>query len=863
MKRLSTRLRFVARQLHAHQAGRPSRIDLDDLNLVAVRSLGYKCYMRSIRNLAGGVALTAIYVAAGKAGLLLASLSVSVTPVWPPAGIALAAVLLWGPRVWPAIVVGAFIVNSTTTGSAATSATIAAGNALEAVLGGWLICRFAAGPAAFERMPNVLRFAFFAATGASVAATVGVVALATSGGATWSSVEPIWMTWFLGDVAGSIVVAPLLLLWHRDPSPRWHGRQRAEIAALLITLAALCVFVFVKTTLPFAFLAIPLAVWAGARFGGREASTVALLLSVVAVGVTVRGIGPFAATSMNKALLATQTFTVVTAMLGLMVGAAASELRRAQEGVRQLNADLERRVSARTTQLELVVEHLRATEARFEEAQDVARIGSWDWGLAENRVWWSAELGVLLGIEGVSPGYDAFLRLVHPDDRDRLEEAVRGLIERDIPLEMEYRVIRPDGSERIFVSKGRLIRGSDATPVRMLGTVQDITDRKHLEEQLRQGQKMEAVGMLAGGIAHDFNNLLTVIAGFTDMVINTIADDDPRQADLLEVRKAAERAAALTRQLLAFSRRQVLQPRVLDLNELVLSVQKLLRRTIGEDIDLVIDAVAPHRVRADPGQLEQVVLNLAVNARDAMPEGGQLRFATSSVQVAAGGPHPYRECAPGTYAQLTVTDTGVGMPPDVQSRIFEPFFTTKEPGKGTGLGLATVYGIVRQSGGCVHVVSEVGRGTSFHVLLPAVELEGERAATAAPDADVFLGGETVLLAEDDAGVRRLASQVLAKHGYTVLAARDGDEALTMAAGSMIDLLITDLVMPGLTGRDLAARLAADHPTLRVLFTTGYADWRVHAAEGDRERFLPKPFLPIDLLRRVRETLDAAPTRTGS
>ena len=388
----------------------------------------------------------------------------------------------------------------------------------------------------------------------------------------------------------------------------------------------------------------------------------------------------------------------------------------------------------------------------------------------------------------------------------------------------------------------------------------DVTGRARLEQQYLQAQKMESVGQMAAGISHDFNNLLTAIGGYSKMVMTSLDTEDRRREDLLEVCKAADRAGILTKQLLMFSRRQVLSPRVLDVNLLVGQVEKLLRRTISENIDLILDldsVIEP--IRVDPTKLEQVLLNLAVNARDAMPRGGKLRFATQNVPVDQAFVSRFPKMVPGRYVRLTVSDTGTGIAPGIQKRIFEPFFTTKGRGKGTGLGLATVYSIVEQSGGFTSMESSVGKGTTFEIYLPVVAEPIESSDLAEPTDAVLGGSETVLLAEDDGGVRRLAREVLTKWGYTVLEARDGEEAMALAEGhqGMIDLLISDVVMPGIGGRILAARLSDSRPGLRALYTSGYAS-DVAFREGVRSDmpFLSKPFLPLDLVRMVRAVLDA-------
>jgi signal transduction histidine kinase/ActR/RegA family two-component response regulator len=392
-----------------------------------------------------------------------------------------------------------------------------------------------------------------------------------------------------------------------------------------------------------------------------------------------------------------------------------------------------------------------------------------------------------------------------------------------------------------FVADGKLVR--------WWGTQRDVTERRLLEEQLRQAQKMEAVGRLAGGIAHDFNNILTAILGTSDLMLRDLPAGHPARDDVHEVRKAALRAADLTRQLLAYSRRQVLAPKVLGLNAVLAGLGPMLRRLIGEDIELVT-LLAPDvpAVRADPGQIEQVVLNLAVNARDAMPSGGRLTIETAAVTLETG------RCA-----QLAVIDTGTGMTPDVRAHLFEPFFTTKEVGKGTGLGLATVYGIVEQSGGTIHVDTAPQRGTAVRIYFPAV-------APAAPDPDNHTapapatpgGGAAILLVEDEEAVRTFARRALEAAGYQVHLAASGREALDRVA-ALPDpprLLVTDVVMPGMDGRALAAQLATLVPGLRILFTSGYTDDPLARQDlGDQgTAFLQKPFNTETLLERVRQVL---------
>jgi PAS domain S-box-containing protein len=448
-----------------------------------------------------------------------------------------------------------------------------------------------------------------------------------------------------------------------------------------------------------------------------------------------------------------------------------------------------------------------------------------------------------------------------PEDR---EEARRRYLDGEIPrYRAEVRIRTPAGQEKWIRDSSLPLRDEKTGRViGALGILFDITEQKRLEDQLRQAQKMEAVGRLAGGVAHDFNNLLTAIGGYSDLLLADLATSDHRRGDVEEIKKAADRAAALTRQLLAFSRRQVLQPKVLDLNAVIAGAERLLRRLIGEHIRLDT-RLAPGlgAVRADAGQVEQVVMNLAVNAREAMQEGGVLTVATENVVLGAAG-HPSEEVPvpPGRYVQLRVSDTGAGMDTETQRRLFEPFFTTREKGKGTGLGLATVYGIVKQSGGFIWVDSTPGAGTTFTIDLPQVDEAVEAARSVGSSAARASGTETILVVEDEPAVRSVACQALRAHGYVVLAAPDAAAALQGAVppGIRLDLLLTDVVMPGMSGRALAERLVAERPGLRVLYMSGYTDDAIgeHGVLDPGLEYLQKPFSPDDLARKVRAVLDA-------
>ena len=632
------------------------------------------------------------------------------------------------------------------------------------------------------------------------------------------------------------------------------------------------------------------------------------------------------------------------------------------------------------------VEELRDSKRKLEDAQQLGHIGYWDHDLEGDRIVWADETYRILGLEkGSVPATAATLRaVIHPDDRQRQAEATAKAQSGDCRYDIEYRVVRPDGEVRTVRSLGDVVRDNSGRLCRAFGIVQDITELKSveselrashgmlnaivegttdavfakdtagrylmmntagarflgkpveeiigrtdaelyspgiaqsfiesdrqvlesgksstfeeehtvegttrmyvvtksvhrdwsghviglvgissevtelkgLEKQFREAQKMEAVGRLAGGVAHDFNNLLTVINGHSEMVLNDLPRDHPDRESLLEIRKAGDRAAALTHQLLAFSRNQILLPRVVNLNATLRELVKLLCRLIGEDVDLqFIPDEQLGMTKVDPMQLDQAIINLAVNARDAMPDGGRLRIETRNVLVDPADGKTRPDIGPGQYIAVSVSDTGHGMDKATGARVFEPFFTTKKLGKGTGLGLAMVYGFVKQSGGHIEMQSKVGQGTTFTIHLPqSFESDTVREKQLALRSPV--GVETILLVEDEEAVRNLCRVVLESRGYTVLEARDGKEGLSIAQSynGTIHLLLSDLIMPRASGREIAEELGSLRPEMRVLFMSGYTDeanlpGTVNKLRG---RFLQKPFTPGDLAQKVRDLLD--------
>jgi two-component system, cell cycle sensor histidine kinase and response regulator CckA len=499
---------------------------------------------------------------------------------------------------------------------------------------------------------------------------------------------------------------------------------------------------------------------------------------------------------------------------------------------------------------------LRDSERRYRRIIETTNEGVWIVDAESKTTFVNRRMASMLGTEPQSLIGTSIFEFV------RDEATVKALRQRESHAagQSETRLERKDGNTTWALLDTTAIIDGSGNYEGALVMAMDVSSRKRLEEQLRQAQKMEAVGSLAGGIAHDFNNLLTVILSGTSLVLEGLKPGDPIIAELEEVRKAGERAGALTRQLLAFSRQQLLEPRILDVNQIVLGLEKMLRRLMGEDIELSL--LLSHmlgKIRADPGQMEQIIMNLVVNARDAMPQGGKITIESGNCELTAAYTALHLGVTPGDYVMLAITDTGIGMNADTRGRIFDPFFTTKEKGRGTGLGLSTVFGIVQQSGGHIWVYSEPGKGTTFKVYFPRKDGVVETAPTLPPSPLTLRGVETILLVEDEEQVRAISRTILRRYGYNVLEAQNGGEAFLICERytAKIHLLVSDVVMPRMSGRQLAERLAPMRPDMRVLYVSGYTENSVvhHGVLDAGIAFLQKPITPDALLRKVREVLD--------
>jgi PAS domain S-box-containing protein len=766
--------------------------------------------------------------------------------LWLPTGVAVSALWLLGLRWWPLIGLATLAQRALAGYSMPSLLLGPIGNALEALTAVALLRRLDFRPD-FRRTQDVIALVTAAAVAPLVSATLGRTAWLVSPDRL--GFFDGWVGWWRMNALGIVVVVPLVLSWASQPWPRARARAAVEVVLLAALSAALVVFlvsidpVHDQSGMVLSYLALPVALYAAFRFGVRGGSVACAAIVVVLNVATVHGAGPFVyphsftepAVARELALQAMiATVSVTPLLLGALISeresalaAIAVERERHQELLASINRNVaeglfrvatDGRVAYVNTALADMLGHVDPEQALGTSALE--------W-FAEPA--WSAVLAAPAG-SGAS--------LLH--------------------AEMTLR--RHDGSSLPALVSCTAVRGPHGEVEWFDGAVSDITERKRLEDSLRHAQKMEALGKLAGGVAHDFNNLLTVISGYAEELRNALPEGTPMRTDADQISRATSRAAGLTRQLLAYSRRQRLDARVLDLREVTDQLARMLRRLIGEDIGLDVRG-APEEmlVRVDRGQIEQVIINLVLNARDAMASGGTIELEVAAAQREDVEAHATEPCGDGPHVRLTVRDSGVGMDAETVSRAFDPFFTTKDPGRGTGLGLSTVYGIVRQSGGTVWIDSAPNAGTRVHVCLPReTERHAEREpAREAPPRARTPG--TVLVVEDEETVRDLITRVLRGAGHTVIAAADGEAGLEagLRLGRALDLLVTDIVMPRLGGRELAARLTAARPGLPVLFVSGYA--RELADPSIRQLdHLQKPFTPAALVERVAHALESAP-----
>ena len=784
------------------------------------------------------------YALVGKLGQLTTTLPGNISPIFPSAGIALAAVLILGRPAWLGVWLGSLLLNAIfspnwprplteTLRNLPLGCLIAAGAAAGAGIGAVVVRRLCNNQSPLGSGRNVLILvALGAVICGAISPTVGVLGLSLWGLLPWKLFGYSWLTWWLGDAAGAIIAAPLVLALRptvRLSRSPWHV---AEVVLLCGLTLMLCRFVFFGNR-PFEYGLIPLLLWAAFRFGMRGATIGAAVVAVFATIGTSRGTSPFVAATVNESLLLLHSFLAVTTICALVLAGVLAERKL-------MEAERARLATAVQQAADAIV--ITDTQGTIQYANP-----------AFERL--TGHVGSMVGQRP---------RVLQSDAHGaELTQQLWGALTRGEVWSGRIVDQRQDGTR--FDADVTISPIRDAAGILRNHVVvqHDVTQDVALEAHLRQAQKMESIGQLAGGVAHDFNNLLTIIQGNASLQQMDPLSADQRAESIREILKACGQAAGLTRQLLLFSRKQAIELVNLDLNEVVRAMTKMLNRVLDGNVTLRAE-LAPvlPTLRGDPGMLEQVLLNLAVNARDAMIGGGRLTISTGTQIVDEAQASRNPEATAGPHVWLEVSDSGQGIAPEVLPRIFEPFFTTKEVGKGTGLGLATVHGIVKQHHGWITVDSQPGAGAVFRVWLPTAQSSHAGPAQATPADELVRGRETILLVEDEAPLRQLMSDVLRRCGYTVIEADSGMPALELwnQAGPSIDLLFTDLVMPGgITGFDLATRLRAERPDLKVLFTSGY---RAKVGEGPVDmlgnRFLQKPYSPQQLTQAVQSLLEKQP-----
>ncbi|HET9326670.1 MAG TPA: MASE1 domain-containing protein [Candidatus Eisenbacteria bacterium] len=852
------------------------------------------------RRMALLLAVGAAYYGAGKLGLSLAFVNASATAVWPPAGIALAALLLFGNQVWPAILVGAFLVNLTTAGTVTTSIAIAAGNTLEGLLGAFLVRRFASGTRVFEQPQDILKFAGLASVSAMLGATIGVATLALGGLASGPSLARTWLTWWLGDTAAVLVVGPPLILWGLSARIEASRRFMLEAALLLLAVVASGLLVFSDRwgishgNFPLHFLCVPPLLWAAFSFTQRETATALLLTSAIAVWGTLRGAGPFGLYDPQISLLLLQAFMTVTAVTMLPLAAAVAERRRIELRIRQLNQGLEQRVSDATRRLratndelrnqmaerERAAKDLQRSEARLREAQQVARIGSWEWDIGRNVVWWSEQLYEIFGLQPAEFGasYEAYLERVHPEDREVTHATVQNALRDRKAYTFEHRVVRPDGRIIHLFARGRVVCDPTGVPIRMLGTGQDMTERLRIEEEraalLRQQiarreaeQANEFKDQFLATVSHELRNPLNAIIGWARLLRDGDLEPAEKQRGIEAINRNADLQSQLILDLLDHSRvtagRLELRQQLVGLASIIEQAVEAVRPA-ARDRQIAIEArlEAPGAcVWGDPHRLQQVTSNLLANAIRFIPEGGRIEVSLSHEAE---------------HAVLRVADDGPGIDPEFLPHVFESFRRgTSRPARrqsGLGLGLAIVRQLVELHGGTVRATNRPEGGAVFEVRL---QLAGTRAEApweptpteAAAPINGSLDGLRVLLVDDDVDTGEVLRLMLDGHGASLDITRSCAEALTRFEASRPDLIISDIDLADDDGYELLRRIRSRPPedggAVAAIALTACArpEDACAAIRCGYQVHLAKPFEGVQLMRIIRDLTRPAPVRT--
>ncbi len=843
-----------------------------------------------------GAALAAAaicYFALARFGLMLALINPSATPIWPATGFAVAVILVWGYRLIPAIFAGAFAANALTAGSLATSAAIAAGNSLEALIIVWMVNRWSHGRDTFARPMGVALFASIALTpGTMVSATIGVGALSIAGFAPWDNFAAIWMTWWLGDVTGALLFAPFVVLWVDEGRGIFRTGPLQSIAiygaAATIGLAAFSpLFEYLPYRNPLAFLALIPLVWAALRGNRRDTATASLILAAFAIWGTRAGVGPFASPDLNYSFLMFLMFLISVSMPSLALSADAAIRQRTEEDLRDAQAVLSETIAQRDAALNQAevalqseIAHRRQLELQSSQTEvaladsernfrllvesmtDYAlimldprgRVTSWNAGAQRIKGYKADEI--------IGAHFGAFQ--VEIDRNSGLPERLLATAAREGKYESEGWRVRKDGTQFWASIVIYSIRADDGRLIGFAKVIRDITERREAQaaierarQQMATTQKMEAIGQLTGGVAHDFNNLLMIVSGHVEILHRRLADPKLMQA-IEAIQTASKHGERLTRQLLSFSRQQSLDPDVIDLRARLESIRPMLTSSLRENIRFV-DAVAPDiwRIEVDAAEFELALLNVAVNARDAMPNGGIFSMTATNAARAPDTPTgPLR----GQFVAIALKDTGNGIPADVLGKVFDPFFTTKAVGKGTGLGLSQVYGFAHQSGGTVTVESRSGLGTTVTIYLPrtdrALAETGRKPQAESSAAKPVRRSGRILVVEDNSSVAQVTQSLLEQIGYETVRTDSASEALKLLdSGQRFDLVFSDIVMPGtINGIGLAERIKERHRGIPVLLTTGYSEGLKLA--GSNYDVIRKPFVVSTLEQAVQAAIAA-------